>query len=468
MQNLNNVIDLSDRFFKLAKTSPEILYHGTGLQKAESILSNGLLSEIPNKEYLSKINKNPQTFEGTHGGLYLTKNLKIAVEYAFINTNPCIVVCKIHPNELYLDEDCIIKNIDHDYDQEINKLISSIQKEIKYEDDDKFNDLLIEKLESKFINKCIDNFEKSFNIKFTNLNQDVIFKTKNILKEMFSISKKYKKTSGSNIDYEKQLSNDNRYQLLIDDISKLLKSAIAKSFSINPNSNVTVRTNNNISFTGSNKILAIYYIDINNKTLKPIFEDNEFKNSIEYNKLLTDYNNLNKDLDDYISDIHENVKDHYFMTHAEEILPLDPDHIELCEMYIGQMLNTNNSFNTTRKNYVNEVLDYVRKENEVYNTNKYSSKFTELKQLLIEYFTYVFLNFVSYSSYDEFSTAAYNIDEDYDEVTKLSKSKDFYGKFIINILGKQIYKPDVEESEQKLKISQSNLLNYIKYFKLFK
>jgi len=468
MQNSNNVINLSNRFFKLAKTSPEILYHGTGLQKAESILSNGLLSELPNKEYLSKINKSPQTFEGTHGGLYLTKNLKFAVEYAFMNTNPCIVVCKIHPNELYLDEASIIQNIDHDYDQEINELISVVRKEIKYEDYDKFDDLLIEKLESKFINKCIDNFEKSFNIKFTNLNQDVIFKTKNILKEMFIISKKYK-NSGSNIHYhEEQLSNDSRYQSLIDDISKLLKSSIAKSFSIDPNSKVTVRTNNNISFTGKNKILAIYYIDINNKTLKPIFEDNEFKNSIGYSKLLTDYSNLNKDLDYYINDIDENVKDHYFMTHAEEMLPLNPDHIELCEMYIGQMLNTNNSFNTIRKNYVNDVLDYVRKENEVYNTSKYSSKFTELKKLLTEYFTYVFLNFVSYSSYDDFSTAAYNIDEDYDELTKLVKSKNFSGKFIINILGKQIYKPDLKESEQKLKNSQSNLLNYIKYFKLFK
>ncbi len=109
---------LTERYGGAAKEK-SIWYHGTSMKKAKSIISRGLDPNIPlkNKSWGSDPDTSVVSLDKTsYGGIYVTQNLLSATSAAFRTarndkTNRAIVILRLQPRSMIADEDDIAVRI---------------------------------------------------------------------------------------------------------------------------------------------------------------------------------------------------------------------------------------------------------------------------------------------------------------------------------------------------------------------
>lgn len=311
------ILSACHKFYKLclAKQEPLLLYHGTAGRHLSSILSQGLI--VDSKEKVWKEDPAASFYSASRisiGGIYLTKNLMTAISSASNavldkqNEKRLIILIQVMPGSIAADEDLLPSSLNvTSYNGTSSESISCyLWSELN-------NNLDISEARQNYIDLNLKRI--SYNI--PNINQSLTQRLSELLFEGFEIAlarnvsyvnaddyKMFSLRISTNIPIQpnKQAAEQN-YSKYLDRLTKVLKQLSINEINREQFGIRSARIENNIRFSGSNKILAILElapVKSFDYAVKIIYSSND-KNT---NKALDDFKaqysaNMSKDFNIY-------------------------------------------------------------------------------------------------------------------------------------------------------------------------
>lgn len=230
-----------------AKFTPTIYaYHATRAEYLYSIIKNGL---IPNKsengygsdEYSSEFGYSLQSLSGTYFTTKAKNSIHIAKSFA---EEAIIVVCKLQPNQIDLDEDEVTAKI-VDEKKLLKILIATLKNEFDFDYEKFANSNRPEEIAKQYAADIIETNPtiSKQNQQFKKISYDAIYQYILSLIEMFT-------TSGS---INETLARGQKNKL-----TKTMRRLFKRDGGY-----INLKLDSHIGFSGANKIVGLYSIDAN-------------------------------------------------------------------------------------------------------------------------------------------------------------------------------------------------------------
>lgn len=257
----------------------EYYYHGTTTKYLKSILVNGLAPD--NKNTIYEPSKYLLDYQ-PYGGAYLSKSMSEAIGYSYdkiehknktisdklkykkITEEPVIILCHVSPYSGYLDED----SFTHFLHGEVNTLLFDMGKSNVMQS-------------VKLFSEKLDEYSKIIFAKFKENFKNYSFEDELIYPIIKSVT----------------------YSVIFDDKKKFRESINKLTVAMKKNINMfgTARFKESIGFSGRNKIVAIFKMELGEKPGKGVFGDNKTYTSYVIENISLIYKN--KDHMEKINDV---------------------------------------------------------------------------------------------------------------------------------------------------------------------